>query len=265
MRSIGERFELRERIGGSDTTEVYRAVDRARAEDVVLRLVRPDVAGDEYVERMRREAEAASDIRHPNVVPTLEHGLVEGRVFVARELVEGTALEDVLARRGRLPEDEARNIGEQIARGLEAAHARGVLHRDLNTGNVFITPDGTARIVDFGMPSTPRHPAPEQSEGRTIDERVDVYGLGAVLYQMLTGRIFRGGSVSPRRLARGVSKGLDAVVARALEGDPARRFPSAAAMAQALRPPAPARAAAVLAPRPPRPEPIASPPRGARL
>lgn len=267
MRDIGERFELRERIGGSATSDVYRALDRTRGHDVALRLVRADVAGEDYVERVRREAEAASDIRHDNVVRTLDHGVIDGNLFVARELVRGTTLEDVIARRGHLPEDEARRIAEQIARGLEAAHARGVLHRDLNVGNVFITPDGTAKIVDFGMPSVPRHPSPEQSEGRTIDERADVYGLGVVLQQMLTG-LPRKGS---RRRMRRISKEMEAVVLRALESDLDRRYPSAAAMAEALRPHTVSPPVAAPAPthiaqrRQPVAPPIVPPSRAARL
>jgi serine/threonine protein kinase len=247
------RFVLGDRIGGGDTAELYRAFDRTLGHDVVLHIVRTDAAGDEYVGRVEREAEAASDVIHPNIVRTLDHGVIDGRPFVVRELIEGATLEDLLARRGPLPEDEARTIAEQIARGLEAAHARGVLHRDLNSGKVFVTSDGTAKIVDFGMPSTPRHPAPEQAQDRTIDERADVYGLGAVLYEMLTGRVLRGTTLSARRLSRRVSKTTEAVVRRALESDPDRRFASAGAMAEALRSPAPEARPAVLLP-PPRAE-----------
>jgi serine/threonine protein kinase len=237
---IAGRFELRERIGGGIATDVYRALDRELGDDVVLRLVRSDVLNEGYVERFHREAEAASDIRHPNVAGVIDHGVIDGRPFLTRELVEGETLEDLLARRGSLPEDDARSIAEQIAHGVGAAHARGLLHRDINAGNVFVTPDGTAKVVDFGMPTAPRHPAPEQADGRTIDERADVYGLGAVLYQMLTGHVPSGGPVRPRRLAKRVSKTIDAVVMRALERDPAQRFASAAALVDALRAPEPA-------------------------
>ena len=109
-----------------------------------MRILRADFAADdEYVERFQREAEAATGIRHPNVVEVLGHGVADGRPFLVRELVEGSTLDDLLESRGALPEEEARAFAEQIARGLEAAHARGVLHRDLNAGNVFVTPDGT--------------------------------------------------------------------------------------------------------------------------
>lgn len=235
MRGTTERFDLRERIGGGVTTDVYRARDRELGHEIVVRISRSDVDDADHVERVLREAEAASDIRHPNVVRILDHGVIDGRPFVARELVEGATLDDVLARRGPLPQEEARALAQQIARGLEAAHARGVLHRDLNCGNVFVTPEGTAKIADFGMPGTPRHPAPEQADGQTIDERADVFGLGAVLYHMLTGKIPHG-ETAPRRLPRRVGGAIGAVVMRALESEPARRFQSAAAMADALNP-----------------------------
>jgi len=249
---IAERFDLRERFGGGAAADVHRAFDHKLDRDVVVRILRADFAADEeYVERFQREAEAATGIRHPNVVEVLDHGVVAGRPFLVRELVEGSMLDDLLERRGALPEQEARALGEQIARALEAAHARGVLHRDLNAGNVFVTPEGTAKVVDFGMPTVPRHPAPEQVSREQIDERADVYGAGAVLYQMLTGHVPRGRVVPPRRLAARVSKRIEAIALRALESEPARRYATAAEMADALGALAPAMrrvAPAVVAP-----------------
>jgi hypothetical protein len=252
---IAERFELRERIGGGATADVHRAFDHKLDREVIVRILRADLAADdEYVELFQREAEAATGIRHANVVEVLDQGVIDGRPFLVRELVEGSTLEDLLARRGPLPEEEARAIAEQIARGVDAAHMRGVLHRDLNAGNVFITPDNTAKVVDFGMPTVPRHPAPEQVAREQIDERADVYGIGAVLYQMLTGHVPRGRLLPPRKLATKVSKRIEKVAVRALERDPARRYATAAAMADALAPApvaipiAPAVAASVGAP-----------------
>jgi serine/threonine-protein kinase len=235
--AIVDRFVLRERIGGGTAADVHRAFDQKLNRDVVVRILRADVAADdEYVERFLREAEAATGIRHPNVVEVLDHGVIDGQPFLVRELVEGSTLNDLLERDGPLPEEDARALAEQIARGVEAAHARGVLHRDLNAGNVFVTGDGTAKVVDFGMPTVPTHPAPEQVSRDQIDERTDVYGLGAVLYQMLTGHTPRGRPVPPRQLAAHVSHRIDAIALRALESDPARRYATAAAMADALAP-----------------------------
>ena len=229
------RFDLHERISGGVSAEVYRAFDRQLDRDVIVRLLRDDVApDDEYVERFQRAAEDTADVHHANVVAVLDHGVIDGRPFVVRELVDGWTLDDLLAQRGRLPEDQARALGAQIASGLAAAHARGVLHRDLSAGSVIVTPDGTAKVADFAMPGMPRHPAPEQVSGRQIDERVDIYGLGTVLYQMLTGHVPRGRPVPPRRLVPQISKRIEGVAMRALEQDPARRYPTAAAMADAL-------------------------------
>ena len=228
------RFDLRERISGGVSAEVYRAYDNEHDRDVVIRMLREGVDG-EYVERFQRAAEDAADVRHANVVAVLDHGVIDGRSFMAREFVEGSTLDDLLARRGPLPEDEAGRLAAQIATGLSAAHARGLLHRDLSAGSVIVTPDGTAKVADFAMPGAPHHSAPEQIAGQRVDERTDIFGLGAVLYQMLTGHVPRGRPVSPRRLVPRVSKSIDAVAMRALEPDPARRYPTAAAMAAALR------------------------------
>lgn len=237
MIEITERFDLRERIGGGAAADVHRAFDHELDRDVVVRILRADVAADdEYVERFQREAEAATGTRHPNVVEVLDHGVIDGRPFLVRELVEGSTLDDLLEREGPLPEEDARALAEQIARGVEAAHERGVLHRDLNAGNVFVTPDGTAKVVDFGMPTVARHPAPEQLTRGQVDERTDVYGVGAVLYHMLTGHIPRGRLVPPRKLAPRVSKRIEKVTVRALDRNPARRYATAAAMADALAP-----------------------------
>ena len=235
--AIADRFVLRERIGGGTAADVYRAFDHELERDVVVRILRADsAADDEYVDRFLREAEAATGIRHPNVVEVLDHGAIDGRPFLVREVVEGSTLDDLLERHGPLPEEDARALAEQIARGVEAAHERGVLHRDLNAGNVFVTPDGTAKVVDFGMPTVPRHPAPEQVAREQIDERADVYGIGALLYQMLTGHTPRGRLVPPRQLAARVSHRIEAIALHALESDPARRYATVAAMADALAP-----------------------------
>ncbi|MEP6694727.1 MAG: serine/threonine-protein kinase [Chloroflexota bacterium] len=268
MDDIADRFDLGARVGGDGSADVYRAFDHELHRDVVLRIARADVISDaEYVRSFEREAEAASGIRHPNIAEVLDHGTAGGRPFLVRQLVEGDTLAARIERHGALPEDEARSFAEQLARGLAAAHARGVLHRDLHAGNVIVTADGVAKIVDFGVPAVPRHPSPEQVAGQSIDERADVYGLGAVLYQMLTGHVPRGRPVSPTRLGRRVSKGIAAVAMRALERDPARRYPTVAAMGDALVGAAPApvirpalvRPAAVRPP-PVRPQPVRAAP-----
>jgi serine/threonine-protein kinase len=239
---IADRFDLSERIGGGATADVYLAYDHELDRDVVVRILRAELAMDEaYAGRVQREAEAASGIHHPNIVEIVGVGVSDGRPFVVREMIGGATLEDLLARVGKFTEEEARRIGRQLALGLAAAHARGVLHRDLNVGNVFIAPNRPAKIADFGMSTLGRHPAPEQVAGQPIDERADVYGLGAVLYQMLTGHAPRGRLVRPGRLGIRVSDDIEAIVSRALASDPADRFPTAAAMADALSVAAPVR------------------------
>src|SRR5204862_5653125 len=160
---------------------------------------------DQYVERFRREARAVASLSHPNIVTILDRGEDEGRQFIVFELVEGRTLAEVLHEQGRLPVQRALEIAIQVARGLGFAHEQGLVHRDVKPQNVILNGDGRAKVTDFGIArsldvkhgmtqtgtvlGTSDYIAPEQAQGQAVDEHTDVYSLGVVLYELLTGEV----------------------------------------------------------------------------
>ncbi|MDQ2951662.1 MAG: protein kinase, partial [Chloroflexota bacterium] len=274
MTELADRYEVRERLGSGAMADVHRAYDRATGRDVAIKLMRPGLAEDpDLLQRFERESSTLRALHHQNIVEVLDHGTVDGAPYLVMELVDGPTLQQLLRVRGRLSEDDARHIGVQVASGLDAAHARGTIHRDLKPGNILITADGTAKVTDFGIAhldamtqltrtgevlGTPRYIAPEQVTG-LADARSDLYALGIVLYESVTGHPpFDGENpvaivqqqltrrpVPPRELVPGLSRDFDTLILRALQKDPGRRFSSAAAMRDALRPRASAPVAAM--------------------
>ncbi len=271
MRLLVGRYELLERIGGGGMADVFRAHDRSLDRDVALKMMRPAFAGvAEFVERFHREGEALGAIDHPNIVRVLDYRASPDGPFIAMELVSGGTLRDLMRARGRVDQYAAAEIAAGIADGLEAAHIRGVLHRDLKPENVLLDEAGRPKIADFGIArlaaataitkagellGTPQYLAPEQMNGDVVDERADVYALGVILHEMLTGQQPTGGTTpseivsrrlrsDPRPPARlvALAPAMNALVLRALARDPARRFRRAADLRNALlavRPPAP--------------------------
>jgi serine/threonine-protein kinase len=274
VNELAGRYELRERLGSGAMADVHRARDRTTGHHVAIKLMRPGLADDaELLRRFERESSTLRSLHHPNIVEVLDHGTRDGAPYLVMELVEGPTLQELLRERGRLSEDDARHIGAQVASALDAAHAQGTIHRDLKPGNILITADGTAKVTDFGIAhldamtqltrtgevlGTPRYIAPEQVTGRA-DARSDLYALGIVLYELVVGHPpFDGENpvaivqqqltkrpAPPRQLAPGLSREMDALILRALEKDPGRRFASAAALRDALRPRASAPVAAM--------------------
>jgi hypothetical protein len=281
VRVIRGRYELGERVGGGGMADVFRAHDRTLDRDVAVKVMRPAFARiPEFVERFHREGEALGAIDHPNIVRVLDYGASSDGPFIVMELVSGGTLGDLMRARGRVDQYEAASIAAGIADGLEAAHVRGVLHRDLKPDNVLLDGEGQPKIADFGIArlaaataitrtgellGTPQYLAPEQMAGEVVDERVDVYALGVILYEMLTGRQPTGGTtpseivsrrlrMDPRPPARDVplEPALNALVLRALARDPGHRVRRASALRDAL-----------LAIK--RPAPVSSSPRAPRL
>jgi len=209
---LSERYRLDAYIGGGGMGEVYRGEHVMMKKTVAVKVLRSEVADREkLVERFRREAQAAGNLDHPNICSATDFGRADdGSFYLVMEYVEGQNLADLLARRGALEFDRALEVADQIADALEVAHESGVVHRDLKPENVMLVdqPDGTERVkvLDFGvsrvqmaddMPSltktgavfgTPHYMSPEQAGGERVDSRADLYGLGSVLYEMLTGR-----------------------------------------------------------------------------
>lgn len=263
-RLIGDRYLLGERIGVGGMATVHRAYDRRLDLSVAVKLLRREVIADtDIAMRFRREALAATVLRHPNIVACLEAGSDDGQPYLVMELVDGEDLAARLTRVGRLGPAEAVRIGLEIARGLGVAHIRGIVHRDVKPGNILLARDGRAMVTDFGIarlaadaegavPGTTlgsvHYFSPEQANGETTTTASDVYGLGLVLYEALTGQRAWSGETteqlamaridapapSPRAARPELSAAMDALVVRALDPDPALRYPDGNAMAAAL-------------------------------
>ena len=238
---------------------VYRATDLTLGRHVALKFLPPRLHADpEARERLWQEARAASALEHPNVASVYEVGeAADGRLFIAMACYDGATLKKRTAA-GPLPLDEAVEIARQIAEGLASAHRAGIVHRDVKPANVMVTDEGRAIVLDFGIAQTGSDGAtagsssgtvmymsPEQTSGAPTDERTDVWGLGATLYEMLSGRRAFGGPYAaaaryavahePHAPLDGVPPPLAAIVDRCLAKDPADRYPDAAAVAAALR------------------------------
>src|SRR2546423_10219527 len=257
-------FNLREALGAGGMGVVYRADDTRLGRVVALKFLFPHYNLDASAKaRFLREARAAAALDHPNLCTIHEVGTSEeGWLFLAMALYHGETLRARLTRDGSIPLREALEIARQIAEGLQAAHAAGIVHRDLKPGNVMLLPDGTVRILDFGLAKardqsrseagirfgTVSYMAPEQVRGGNVDGRADLWALGVVLYEMLTGRkpfdgdeevaiahaILHDEPELPSTHRGGVSAALQELVLRLLQKDPASRHDSAAGPPRAL-------------------------------
>jgi beta-lactam-binding protein with PASTA domain/predicted Ser/Thr protein kinase len=251
---IGDRYTLVGRLGGGGMADVWLADDEMLGRRVALKFLHERFAQDaEFVERFRREAQAAAGLQHPNVVGVYDRGQTEGRHWIAMEYVEGASLKDLIGR--GLTVGESVEIVRQVLTGTKFAHERGIIHRDLKPQNVLVDRDGRARVADFGIAragssqitqtgsvlGTAQYLSPEQAQGLETNETSDLYSIGVILYETLTGRVpfdaespvavaLKQISEPPRRpseLNAQVPPALDAVVLRALAKDPASRFQSA--------------------------------------
>jgi serine/threonine-protein kinase len=253
-----------ELLGEGGMATIYRAHDNQLDRDVAVKLLRPQYGRDPgFLARFRQEAQSAASLNHPNVVNVYDYGTDEAGPFIVMELVDGENLAEVLRERGPLPPVTAAGIAEQVAEALAAAHARGIVHRDVKPSNILITSDGRAKVVDFGiaralvesqltLPGTTlgsvHYFSPEQARGEPVTAASDTYSLGLVLFEMLTGRrAWTGDTAGAVALARlssppprpsafrpGVPSAMDAIVERALALDPDDRFATVGDMAAAL-------------------------------
>jgi serine/threonine protein kinase len=255
-RLLAERYELVEQVAAGSMTSVWRGHDRVLGRDVVVKVLHPDLAADARLRgSFHEEAVHAARLTHPNIVALYDTGEQQGVNFIVMELVQGPTLRDVLNSHGPLPPARAARIASEIVNALEYAHQTGVVHHNLKPANILLCDDGTVKVADFSIAksATDDNPgrtgellaaggylAPELADGAAADERADVYGLGACLFEMLTGRPPSGpsrdgvGPLSPRAIRAGVPRELDAVVMKAMMPDPRDRYPTAAALGSAL-------------------------------
>jgi len=264
---VGGRYRLERPIGSGGMATVWRAIDDETGVAVAVKLMHPRVQDDpDLLARFRREADVVARLDHPCIVRLLDRGSVEdAQPFIVFELVEGVSLKALIRQRGPLAPAEAASIASQVARGLELAHRSGIVHRDIKSHNLLVTDSGVAKLTDFGIArlldgmqdgltrtgtvlGTSDYLAPEQARGLGVDGRTDVYALGVVLYEALTGELpfpadspmavalrqVRDPMPDPRDVRPDVPPYLAAIVLRACEKDPDARFPSALDMADAL-------------------------------
>jgi hypothetical protein len=260
---LAGRYELGPLLGQGGMARVHRGLDRQLRRPVAVKVLAPPLDRDKaFVERFRREARAAAGLSHPNIVAVFDSGLDDGTHYIVTELVDGETLAERLRRDGPMPPPEAVGVAVDVCHALAAAHERGVVHRDIKPGNVMLLPDGRVKVLDFGIAraagsdtltgtgvvfGSTAYLSPEQANGGSGDERSDLYALGCVLYEMLTGEVpFRADTPvatmylhvndDPPRpsTVRPVPAKLEDVVMRCLEKDPKRRFGSAGELEQAL-------------------------------
>ena len=262
---LATRYEVLDSLGEGGMGLVYRVRDRETNEILALKLLRPEIARDPaMMERFKDEIRLTRRITHKNVCRIYDFNRVDDLAYITMEYVDGESLRTYLQRAGKLSMERVVDLARQMAAGLGEAHAQGVVHRDLKPDNVILARDGLVKLMDFGIAralegnstttqtviGTPGYMAPEQSQGKSIDQRTDLYALGLILYECLTGRrAFAGVTpvevalkqikerpVPPRQLLSSTPLHLEAVVMRCLEKEPSRRFASAAELQRALMP-----------------------------
>ncbi len=255
---LGGRYRVEARIGSGGMGEVYRGVDTVLDRTVAIKVLLPQFARDaSFVDRFRREAQAAARLNHPNIVGIYDSGADGETQFIVMEFIQGRTLDDFMSAGGRFTVPHAVEVAEKICDALAYAHVAGVIHRDIKPANVMVTRKGEVKVMDFGIArivagpqtapqtsavlGTAAYISPEQAQGQPVDGRSDIYSLGAVLYEMLTGRPpFTGDSpvavaykqvnespVLPSIANPEVTPLLDAVLMRALAKNPANRYQTA--------------------------------------
>ena len=264
-RTLADRYELLGHIARGGMADVFEARDTLLGRRVAVKVLHSQFSSDEaFVKRFRREAQAAANLSHPNIVGIYDWGQEGSTYFIVMELIEGRSLRDVLREDGPLLPRRAIEISAEVAAALSVAHRSGLVHRDIKPGNMLLTADGTVKVTDFGIArawddsseltktgaviGTATYFSPEQAQGTPADERSDIYALGVVMYEMLAGRPpFSGESpvavayqhvsslaVQPSLDNPDVPNELDAIVMRALEKDPDARYQTADDLRHAL-------------------------------
>jgi len=269
--TLSGRYQTSERLGSGGMSNVYKATDLILERTVAVKVLAEHLSDDErFVARFRREALAVAKLIHPNIVQVYDTGIDDGRHYIVMEYVDGRSGAQILQRQGPVSAEIAAEIGIQACAGLDYAHRRGIIHRDVKPGNLMVVggPVGggemTVKLTDFGIAraieqtritqvgsvvGTAAYLAPEQVRGEEATPATDVYALGVVLYQFLTGRLpYEGSSLAelavrqqnekplpPSTYNDDVPETLGGAVLRALEGDPSRRYASAEELAAGLR------------------------------
>lgn len=264
---LSNRYKLLETIGAGGMAVVYRAQDMMLERPVSIKLLRQDFSGNPaFREQFRREAKAAANLSHPNIVTVHDFGFDAGRLFIVMEYVPGKNLKALIRERGSLPLAEAVNLIAQACAGIGYAHRAGIVHCDVKPHNMIVTPDHRLKVTDFGIAralasinpdehtdevwGSPQYFSPEQAAGLAPSPASDVYSLGVVLYELLTGQLpftatdaqelarqhREARPVPPRRLNRDIPPALEQIILKVLSKEPAQRYRSADQLGRLLAP-----------------------------
>ncbi|MFB0566599.1 MAG: serine/threonine-protein kinase, partial [Candidatus Aminicenantaceae bacterium] len=252
--TIASRYEVIEELGKGGMGRVYRVEDTKLKQEIALKLIKPEIASDKKtIERFRNELKTARMIAHKNVCRMFDLGEAEGAHFITMEYVPGEDLKSLIRRVKQLTVGTSISVAKQVCEGLTEAHRLGVVHRDLKPSNIMIDKEGNARIMDFGIArslkakgitgagviiGTPEYMSPEQVEGKEVDQRSDLYSLGVILYEMVTGKLpFEGdtplsiamkhkGEIpkNPKELNPQIPEDLNVLILKCLEKEKESRF-----------------------------------------
>lgn len=256
-RTFNNRYELTERVGLGGMAEVYRAQDNVLGRTVAVKVMLPQYAADPtFTKRFRQEAASAANLQSPYIVNIYDWGLDDETYYIVMEFLKGTDLKTAIQERGVINQRKAAEIGSQIAQALSVAHEGGIIHRDIKPQNIMIQPDGNIKVMDFGIAragdaglsqtatvlGTAHYVSPEQAQGKELTGASDIYSLGVVLYEATTGKLPFDGQdavsvavkqvneipAAPSTINPNIDPNLEAIIMKALEKDPARRFADAA-------------------------------------
>jgi beta-lactam-binding protein with PASTA domain/predicted Ser/Thr protein kinase len=259
-RVFNNRYSLKEKIGSGGMSDVYLADDLTLNRPVAVKILHPEFARDpSYIQRFRYEAQAAANLNHPNIVSVYDWGNEGDIYYIVMEYVEGSELKELQRSQGRLGPERAAEITAEIAAALQFAHRHNLVHRDIKPHNVIITPTGQVKVMDFGIAraatgtgmtqtgvvmGTAQYLSPEQAQGLPVDGRSDIYSLGIVLYEMLTGRVpfddenpltvayrqVRDDPVPPSMLEPSIPTTMESIIMKSLAKNPANRYQTAQEM-----------------------------------
>ncbi len=251
---LADRYEILGKIGQGGMSDVYKAKDHVLGRIVAIKVLKAEFAEDtSFVTKFRSEAQAAAALEHPNIVNIYDVGSENGMHYIVMECIEGITLKTYIEKKGRLTDKEAISIAIQVSRGIEAAHNRHIIHRDIKPQNIIISTEGNVKVTDFGIAraatsntihadimGSVHYTSPEQARNGFVDGRSDIYSLGIVMYEMVTGRVpFDGSSTvavaighlqddlpNPRDFAPELPISLEKIIFKCTQKSPDRRYES---------------------------------------
>jgi serine/threonine-protein kinase len=254
------RYEITELIGVGGMADVYKATDILEGKVVAVKILKPEFSdNEEFIRRFRNESKAIAVLSHPNIVKIFDVGFTDKLQFIVMEYIDGITLKEFIEQQGVLKWKDTIHFIIQILRALQHAHDRGIVHRDIKPQNIMLFPDGTIKVMDFGIARFAREElktvsdkaigsvhyiSPEQASGNVTDERSDIYSVGIMMYEMLTGikpfdadnpvtvvlMHMQRGARPPRQINDSIPEGLEEIVIRAMQADPSKRYQSASEM-----------------------------------